>query len=338
VAAEPAALRTPPAPLHSAPPEIAAERRPGRLGPYARIARPHHWFKNLLMIPGALLLYFFHPGHWHSSQLAGIFAGFVCACLISASNYVLNEILDSPSDALHPEKAFRPIPTGKAKVSIAYVEWLALLAAGLAVGFAVNPLLGCSALALWVAGTLYNVPPVRLKDRPYLDVLSESVNNPIRLVMGWYAVAQASAPPWWILLAYWMLGAFLMAIKRFAEYRMIADKARASRYRRSFGHYDESRLIASTICYGALFGVLSGVFVVLHRLELLLAAPLVAVAMGYYVHLGFKDDSPVRDPDHLYRDRKLVILWTAAFAACAILLFVDLPAWTALFDSMVLSG
>ena len=29
---------------------------------------------------------------------------------------------------------------------------------------------------------------------PYLDVLSESVNNPLRLLLGWYAVLPVAVP------------------------------------------------------------------------------------------------------------------------------------------------
>lgn len=39
-----------------------------------------------------------------------------------------------------------------------------------------------------------------------------------------------------------MGGAYLMAIKRFAEFRMIGDSARAARYRRSFGVYTDQTL------------------------------------------------------------------------------------------------
>jgi len=31
------------------------------------------------------------------------------------------------------------------------------------------------------------VPPIRTKDRVYLDVISESANNAVRLVLGWAA-------------------------------------------------------------------------------------------------------------------------------------------------------
>ena len=35
-------------------------------------------------------------------------------------------------------------------------------------------------------GVVYNVKPLRSKDLPIFDVLSESVNNPIRFLIGWY--------------------------------------------------------------------------------------------------------------------------------------------------------
>lgn len=41
-----------------------------------------------------------------------------------------------------------------------------ILAQMISIGFFV------SALALWVMGVIYNIPPVRSKDLPYLDVLT----------------------------------------------------------------------------------------------------------------------------------------------------------------------
>ena len=58
---------------------------------------------------------------------------------------------------------------------------------------------------------------------PYVDVLSESVNNPLRLLLGWFVVTPDVVPPVSLLVAYWMVGAFFMASKRFAEYRSIGD-------------------------------------------------------------------------------------------------------------------
>jgi len=48
-------------------------------------------------------------------------------------------------------------------------------------------------------GLVYNVPPLRTKDRQYLDVLSESINNPLRFMLGWTAVIGSLLPrrPFW---------------------------------------------------------------------------------------------------------------------------------------------
>ena len=71
---------------------------------------------------------------------------------------------------------------------------------------------GLSASMLWLMGCVYNLHPIRTKDIPYIDVLSESLNNPIRLALGWHAVVTDRVPPLSLILAYWMIGAFFMAI------------------------------------------------------------------------------------------------------------------------------
>ena len=53
--------------------------------------------------------------------------GISSICLIASSYYVINEILDAPSDKHHPEKKHRPIPSGRVKIQIAYAEWLVLM-------------------------------------------------------------------------------------------------------------------------------------------------------------------------------------------------------------------
>ncbi|MDO9541091.1 MAG: UbiA family prenyltransferase, partial [Kiritimatiellia bacterium] len=187
--------------------------------PYIRIARPDHWFKNVFIVPGILLAFYFAPDLVSLKTFAGIIAGFICACLIASSNYVLNEILDASTDQFHPSKCSRPIPSGQVNIGAAYFLWLILALAGIGSAFMINIAFGCSGLLLWIMGLLYNVPPVRLKDFPYADVLSEAINNPIRLALGWFSTGLLAPPPLSIVIAYWMFGAFLMAVKRLAEFR-----------------------------------------------------------------------------------------------------------------------
>src|SRR5204863_3711874 len=138
------------------------------------------------------------------------------------------------TDRRHPQKRHRPVPAGLVSLPIAYAEWLLLATIGLSLAIRVNPYFALSAFSLWVMGLLYNVPPVRTKEWPYVDVLSESVNNAIRLFLGWFALIADRVPPLSLALSYWMIGAFFMAMKRYAEYRHIGDAKVAGAYRRSF--------------------------------------------------------------------------------------------------------
>src|SRR5437667_114714 len=81
-----------------------------------------------------------------------------------------------------------------------------------------------------IMGCIYTIRPIRSKDLPYIDVLSESINNPLRMLAGWFIASTASVAPASLLLSYWMVGCFFMAIKRYAEYREIGDPARAAAY------------------------------------------------------------------------------------------------------------
>lgn len=298
---------------------------------YIDIARPSHWVKNVFMVPGVVLAVYFQPDILAPALAWHFTLGLVAACLIASSNYVLNEILDAPFDLFHPDKKSRPVPSGRVSISAAYTEWLVLAFAGFAIAVSVNLPFLLSCVALWGMGIVYNVSPLRTKDRPYLDVLSESINNPIRLAMGWYATGLLSPPTASVLGAYWMFGAFLMAAKRFAEYRHIGDPVRAGQYRKSFVYYTETRLVVSIINYITLFGMFSGVFISRYRMELLLAAPLVALAMGRYMRMAYSDDSLVQNPERLYRDRRLFLLVMAAFLACVVLMFVDVPVMRSFF-------
>jgi decaprenyl-phosphate phosphoribosyltransferase len=296
-----------------------------KLRPYLRIARPEYWTNHVFILPGILLAFVYRPELLGTGAVWRVAVGLACACLVASSNYVLNEILDAAKDRFHPEKRHRPVASGQVNVPVAYGLWLGLAALGFGLAFLLFRPLGWTMVAFWISGLVYNVPPLRLKDVPYVDVLCESLNNPIRLGIGWFAAGERIPPQASILLAYWMFGAFLMGMKRFAEFRHIRACGQAAHYRKSFGYYTEERLQESIFFYGALFGMLSGFFMARYHVEMVLATPLVALAMAYYIHLGFKPDSPVQHPERLYRQKKLMVLVALAFAACAGLLYVRIP-------------
>jgi 4-hydroxybenzoate polyprenyltransferase len=302
------------------------------LAPYAAIARPDHWFKNVFMVLGLVLAYFCHPELFGSWTVWIIFWAVATTCVVASSNYVLNEILDAATDRSHPVKRHRPIPSGQVIVPIAYVEWLVLGALGLTMAAALNGPFFWSSMFLLAMGCVYNIPPVRSKDLPYVDVLSESVNNPIRLLLGWFAVDPVDFPPASLLIAYWMIGAFFMASKRFAEYRSIGQKAVAGAYRKSFRLYDEQKLLISMFFYSTCFALFLGVFIIRYHLELILIVPLVGGFVCYYLHIAFKDKSAVQNPERLYRETGLMAYLAVCVLAFTGLIFVEIPVLYQLFN------
>ena len=298
---------------------------------YIHISRPDHWFKNIFVLPGVLLACYFFPLSLDLVLLGNLALALLAVCLVASSNYVVNEVLDAERDKHHPVKKTRPLAAGKISVPVAYAQWILLGVIGISLGYLTNSFVGGSCAFLWIMGTIYNVPPVRTKELPFLDVLSESINNPIRLAVGWYCTGVEVMPPISALFAYWMFGAFLMATKRLAEYRRIGDPQRAAEYRKSFSYYDEERLVVGTVFYVALFMTGAVVFTMLYRLELILAMPLVAYLLAYYLYLGFAEDSPVQYPEKLYREQTLRLAVGLCTLLCLVLFVWDIPQFRELF-------
>jgi 4-hydroxybenzoate polyprenyltransferase len=297
-----------------------------------QIARVDHWFKNAFMLLGVVLAVFYRPETAAWTSLWPLAMALLATCLVASSNYVLNELLDGPRDRVHPVKKTRPVPAGLVKPGVAYAEWIALAGAGFTLALAINAYLFLSVLFLWVMGIAYNVPPLRTKEWPYLDVLSESVNNPIRLLLGWFALVSDIFPPVSLLIAYWMVGAFFMAMKRYAEYRYIGDRRVAAAYRRSFEYYTDERLLVSIMFYATACALFAGIFIVRYHLELILFAPLAAGMFAYYMKLGMLPDSPVQNPEKLYRQRGFFAYMVACTLAFVLLMFVSIPPLYELFN------
>lgn len=293
---------------------------------HVEMARVDYWFKNAFVLPGLVVAIGTVPvTDWGALAWRAV-VGLLAICLVSSANYTLNEVLDAPTDRFHPAKGSRPLASGRARSSHAWVQWTLLLAAGLVLAWPLGAAFTLSVAALWAMACAYNIPPLRTKDVPWLDVLSEAVNNPIRMAAGWYLVTAATHPPASLLLAYWMIGCYFMALKRYAELAGFPDHATAAAYRRSFSAYTADRLIVSTMFYAAAAMLFFGAFCMRYRLELILSFPLVALVMALYLRVALKPDSAAQHPERLHRERGLVAAVAATALVMGVLLRVDLPA------------
>ena len=231
---------------------------------YIKIMRIDHWIKQLFVLPGFVSALFLSNYAFNCNLFINLLIGLFATSLIASANYVINEYLDAEFDKFHPTKSKRPLVEESVKGSVIWILWFILAVVGLSIGFfVIGKKFFFMELWLLVMGILYNVKPIRTKDISYLDVLSESINNSIRFMLGWFIVPVNIILPISIFLGYWMAGAFLMAIKRYAEYRMINNKKKASLYRKSFKYYNEKTLLVSAFFYAMCAIFFVGIFLIM---------------------------------------------------------------------------
>lgn len=298
-----------------------------RLANYLTLARFDHATKHVFIVPGIVLgLVLRHPDM--DQLFVKLLLGGFSALMIASANYVINEWLDRESDAHHPTKSGRLSVRNALDPRLIYFEYLSLAVLGLMSAVPLGPLFFIMSLLFLLSGLLYNVKPFRLKDRAYVDVLSESLNNPIRLALGWTMVAPISLPPSSLLLCYWMGGAFLMGAKRLSEYRDIAAGpgiGELQLYRRSFRVYTEQRLLIACFTYANLATFFLAVFLIKYRAEYIVSFPFVALLFSLYLWLSLRKNSVAQRPERLFRSRRLMVTVAATIVAFIVMSFVDIP-------------
>jgi decaprenyl-phosphate phosphoribosyltransferase len=302
-----------------------------RLSAHLAIARLDHSIKNLFVLPGVIVPLSIYPELLTRALIWKLVLAFVSITLVACSNYVINEVLDAPFDRLHPTKKNRAAARGHVNIPVAYVQWIAMMLVGVAIGLLIGKMFALTAAFLWIMGCFYNIPPARTKDVPYLDVLTESINNPLRMLLGWYTVTSVMTPPdslvppISLLISYWMIGCYFMGLKRFSELNEIGDRAVAGSYRASFKRYTPESLLVSVVFYASTAMLFFGAFIIRYRIELILGFPLVALTMAIYFKLAFKPESSVQNPEKLYKEPLLMAAFAGTVVVMGLMLFIRLP-------------
>lgn len=313
---------------------------PATFSDYLVMTRPDYWLKNIFIIPGLLFAIAVYRAPLTEMLLFNVIVGFISATLIVSANYVINEYLDAGFDKYHPLKNVRVAVVRQVNPYLVFLFYAFLSLSGLIVANIISTKFLVGAGFLLFMGIIYNVKPVRSKERVYVDVLTESVNNPIRFALGWFMVPLTTGnymddfwdyefwdavPPLSIIIAYWMGGAFLMATKRFAEYRLIGDPKAAALYRRSFKYYTENSLLISMFFYAITCAFFLGIFLVKNRIEMLVSFPFFALLFAWYLKIGLLKNSPVQGSEKLWT-RKWFMLYLILFSILVVvLMFVDIP-------------
>lgn len=308
--------------------DTAQSGRPeGTWSDYLSMVRPGHVSKHVIILAGVLIACLLR-GAPESGFLLSLILGLGSAISVASANYVLNEWLDRDFDSHHPEKRRRAAVGKRLQPRRVMGGYSVLLTVGLVLALPLGTGFVVVVAVFALAGLVYNVPPLRSKDRAYIDVASEAFNNAIRLSLGWLIVDPGTLPPASLLLAFWLGGAFLMNSKRLSEYRDMTrtiGREQLARYRRSFAVYDETKLSVANLVYALACSFFLAIFLIKYRIEYVLLFPLVIALFAQYYALALQPDSVARKPEELYRSGRLILLTVATSLVFILTTLVDVP-------------
>lgn len=288
--------------------------------------RLERWPRSLAILPGFVAFFVLYPEFIKDRDFflltAKLVLAFLLTLFISTANYIINEITDASTDAYHPAKKDRPLVKKQIRKEILIILWFLLVAVSVfaAVIFFKNIYFLVDLLALLMAGILYNVPPVRVKDIPFLDSTLESANNPIRFLIGWHIMTTVF-PPVSLILSWWAFGNFLMVGKRVAEKKFLS-REQSSGYRRSLQKYSVKNLIVFMVLNALVFIVTFALFAVESGLKsFLFAIPFILVYLVMFMKKSLQDIAGAEEPEKLLKNPYFAI-YTLFLVAIFILAFI----------------
>jgi 4-hydroxybenzoate polyprenyltransferase len=206
-----------------------------------KATRPVHWIKNL-----ALFAAIFLSGMlFNKGEFSKVIWAFIVFCLITSATYLVNDIMDAPSDRLHPTKKFRPIASGALPIPVAVIEALILTLAGIFVAAlaGLNSLFVSVAIIYLVLQFFYSLV---LKNVAIIDIIVIAAGFVLRVYAGAFAIdAHLSV---WFLLCVISVALFLASGKRRAELNIVQDTSFGTR--KSLGKYKQELLSSYVTMFG----------------------------------------------------------------------------------------
>jgi len=200
-------------------------------GPAAwlKAIRVHQWLKNLLVFVPLLAAHRFADPAAASQALVAFFA----FCLCASGVYVLNDLLDLPSDRRHPRKRLRPFASGELLLLHGMVAAPLMTLAGFALAWLCSPAFA-AVLGVYYAATL--AYSLRLKRVHMLDVMLLAGLYTIRIIGG--AVAAGVPLSFWLLAFSMFVFLSLAMLKRYTELFALPESGQAEASGRGYAGGD----------------------------------------------------------------------------------------------------
>lgn len=178
--------------------------------------RPWQWYKNLVIFVSLI----FSRNLFNIPLVYDAFFAFIIFCLLSGSDYIINDAIDSERDKIHPKKKGRPIASGRLERSHALFFAAIALLVSFAWSYYINPVFFAISFAFVVLHNAYNF---YLKNFVIVDVLMISANFVIRAIAGGVAIGVFVSP--WLIVCTFLLALFLALGKRRHEIAILGSEA-----------------------------------------------------------------------------------------------------------------
>lgn len=218
--------------------------RPNKLRAAAKELRPHQWAKNvLLFVP----LYFAHE-YTNLDLVFTVVMAFFAFSFAASSIYVLNDLVDLPSDRQHRSKRNRPLASG----ALSIPEGIGLLMMAFAVSMTlavvfVNPQFVWVVLGYVALTTAYSFS---LKQRMIVDVLTLASLFTYRVMAGGVAVSIPISE--WLLAFSIFFFTSLAFVKRYAELIQVKQDGKLAIKGRNYVPADMPIIVAAGLASGFL--------------------------------------------------------------------------------------
>jgi 4-hydroxybenzoate polyprenyltransferase len=279
---------------------------------YLKALRFEQWTKNLVVFAALI----FAKEFTDRDLVIQSIEAFILFCLASSAIYLINDVIDAKRDRKHPEKAKRPIASGKVgKGNAIVIAVIFIIIAATGSIYLLNTYFFTSIISYLILMLLYSLI---LKQIVIIDVMVIATGFVLRAVGGAVAIMVEISP--WLIICTILLALFIGFGKRRHELTLLEDSApdhRGILEHYSVGLLDQliSIVTAATIIAYAIYTLFGDVYEKIGVRHLELTIPFVIYGIFRYLYLIHKRDSGGTPTKILYTDLPIlftVLLWIAS--------------------------
>jgi 4-hydroxybenzoate polyprenyltransferase len=226
--------------------------------------RVHQWLKNLLLFVPIVMA---HQTN-NATLMLQACIGFFSFSTLASSMYVINDLLDIPSDRLHPTKKMRPIARGSIPVRPALLLIAILVLVSFSLSHAFLPPAFFTILASYIViNAIYSI---RAKKIPYVDITILAGLYVLRIIAGSAATGITTSA--WLFFFAGFLFFCLACMKRVVELLQLQNRTDFAPGR-GYQKRDTRMLVALGMTSSLLACIVMGLYIQSESVTVLYARP-----------------------------------------------------------------